>query len=72
MAEPDQATMESVGISFHGRGKPGRFRAVCMAGQCLESRYSGSPRPSHSKFLFRDVRDGFIQLVMAECAMSYL
>ena len=72
MVAPDQTALESVGISFADRAEHGAFRALCVASECPETRCSQSPRPSHSKLLFRDVWDGFIMLVVAECAVSSL
>lgn len=72
MAGPDQATMESVGISVHDCAELGQFRALCVASECAEPRCSGSPWPSHPKLLFRDVRRRFIMLVVAECPVPFL
>lgn len=72
MIEPDQAALESLGISFHDRVDPGIFCAFHMAGECSEAEYAVSPWPRYSKFLFRNLRDCCTQLVMDDCAVSCL
>lgn len=72
MVEPDQAVLEGLGMSFYDLAGPGSFCTLRMAGECSESKFSVSPWPSCSKFLFRNLWDCCTQLVMAERAVSRL